>query len=583
MELAFVLSALRRRLWLVALFAVLGILPAVLSDPPINNEYVSVAKLNVVQPTVGNVTFLSGDPDRYVVGQLGVLESASLINDVALKVGMSITDVRDAIDVVHDPGTDTVDVTATTGDPETARNLADTYVKTYTEDLDTERSDSDELTRLSNDIATLRTTLSGLNSTIADEMKPYVDDVFTSRDPKPLPSPEQIVPAQVSERDVAESELTQLIQQRNELISSSRLRVNTRIIQDATLPSDPEPPGGRYLFAGGLFAGAMLGVVAALAWARFSNKVLDVETASEILAAPVVSELPHYRSLARQPLAAFQSLPRSAVPVIDQLCVRAEAKARINEPLTVAVVGTQRNAGATTLALAMAERFAGAGSSVVLVDADVRDPRITALFNAGQDGGVPAVVLNDGALIDQRGRSVFTRTMDPEVSVLGLGSNRGAASLRRDTVASVLEAARRKAQIVVVDGGPALDLASTLQLTAMADAVVLAVPLARQKSDALSDLSRQLDSVRQKLLPVITSPSRRPAKGDVLGADGTIGTSGSPPPIGGWPSNEPVDIPKATPASSPQETSVIGGQPSSIGNGVAKASSSNPAPPTGPV
>ncbi len=581
MELAFVLSALRRRLWLVAVFAVLGILPAVMSDPPTNNRYVSVAKLNVVQPSVGNVTYLSGDPDRYVVGQLGVLESASLINDVALKVGLSITDVREAIEVEHEPGTDIVDITATAGDPETARVLAQTYVTTYTDDLDTERSDSDELTRLSNDIATLRTTLSGLNSTIAEQMEPYVEEVFTGRDPKPLPSPEQIVPAQVTERDVAKSELTQLIQQRNELISSSRLRVNTRIIQDATLPSDPVPPGGRFLFAGGLFAGAMMGIVAALAWARFSTKVLDVDTATAILGAPVVSELPHYRSLARQPLAAFQSLPRSAVPVIDQLCVRAEAKARINEPLTVAVVGTQRNAGATTLALAMAERFAGSGSSVVLVDADVRDPRVTALFNAGPDGGVPAVVINDGALIDQRGRSVFTRTMDPEVSVLGLGSNRGAASLRRDTVASVLEAARRKAQIVVVDGGPALDLASTLQLTAMADAVVLAVPLSRQKSDALSDLSRQLESVRDKLLPVITSPSRRPAKGDVLGADGTIGPAGSPPD-GGWSTNNPVDLTKPTGSSSGPETSVIGGSPSS-GNGAAKTSSANPAPPTGPV
>ncbi len=587
MELAFVLSALRRRLWLVALFAVLGVLPAVLSDPPVSNQYVSVAKLMVVQPTVGNVTFLSGDPDRYVVGQLGVLESASLVNDVALKLGVSITDVRESIEIEHEPSTDIVNIIATADNPDTARILAQTYVDSYMDDLDkADRSDSEELTRLDNDIATLRSTLSGLNSAIAEAMEGYVERAYQGVNSRPLPTPDQIDPARVTERDVAKAELTQLIQQRNQLISSSRLRVNTRIIQQATLPVEPLPPGGRFLFAGGLFAGSMLGIVAALAWARFSTKVLDVDTASEILAAPVVSELPHYRSLARQPLAAFQALPRSAVPVIDQLCVRAEAKARINEPLTVAIVGTQRNAGTTTLALAMAERFAGAGSSVVLVDADVRDPRITALFNASQDGGVPAVVVNDGALIDQRGRSVFTRTMDPEVSVLGLGSNRGAASLRRDTVASVLEAARRKAQIVVVDGGPALDLASTLQITAMADAVVLAVPLSRQKSDSLSDLSRQLDSVRDKLLPVVTSPSRWPAKGDVLGADGSIGKSGpSGRPVSSqsrsWPAGDPIDLTSQPPGSVGGE-SPVPGPPPATGNG-ARTSTASPAPPTGPV
>ncbi|MEL7156175.1 MAG: hypothetical protein AAFN30_06195, partial [Actinomycetota bacterium] len=250
------------------------------------------------------------------------------------------------------------------------------------------------------------------------------------------------------------------------------------------------------------------------------------------------------RSLARNPLAAFQSLPRSAVPTVDQLCVRAEALARIGEPLTVVVAGTMRNAGVTTLALAMAERFAAGGASVVVVDGDVHDPRITALFNATADGGVPAIIANGGALTDQRGRSALTRTMDPAVSVLGLGPNRGSAALRRDTVPNVLDAARRNGDIVVIDGGPVLDLASTLQLANLVDAIVLAVPLSRQKADALTDMARQLGSVREKLLPVVTTPSRRAAKGQVVRADGAIGSSGRVPVM----TNQPGD-PTAGPAA----------------------------------
>jgi uncharacterized protein involved in exopolysaccharide biosynthesis/Mrp family chromosome partitioning ATPase len=576
MELSFVLSALRRRLWLVALFALLGSLPGLLSDPPVSNEYRSVAKLNIVQPTQGNVTYLSSDPDRYVISQLSVLESASLVNEVALANGLSITAVRQAVTIEQDPDTDVVEISAVTTDPDQARSIAQSYVEAYMSTLDTDRSDTGELQRLEEEINNLRTQLTNLNDAIQEAMEPYLA-LLDNRTPPPLPPPDSVEPTLVTERNVIQAEVSQLIAQRNQLVSDSRLRVNTRVIQQATLPTEPVPAGGQFVLAGGLFAGAMLGVLVAMAWARFSTKVLDVDTASEILGVPVVSELPHYRSLARQPLAAFQALPRTAIPVIDQLCVRAEAKARINEPLTVAVVGAQRNAGTTTLALAMAERFAGGGSSVVVIDADVRDPRITAIFNASQDGGVPAVVLNDGALIDQRGRSVFTRTMDPEVSVLGLGSSRGAASLRRDTVASVLEAARRKAQIVVVDGGPALDLASTLQLTAMADAVVLAVPLARQKSDALSDLSRQLDNVRDKLLPVVTSPARRPAKGEIVGVDGAIGGASG---VDWAPPQSPVDL---TPAgngsrSRPEaDGTVLGGPVPSRSGG------RTPAPPSGPV
>ncbi len=572
MELSFVLSALRRRLWLVALFALLGSLPGLLSDPPTSTDYQSEARINIVQPTVGGITFLQSDPNRYVIGQLSVLESASLVNQVAQENNLSLTDVREAVEVEQDPETDVVAIVATFATPDLARSVAQSYVDTYMATLDTDTGDNDEVVRLDAEIARLRNQLANLNEAIQEKAEPFLE-IFQERRTAypPLPPGDLLDPARISERNVVESELTQLIQQRNILISESRLRVNTEVIQDATLPSEPVPVGGQFLLAGGLFAGAMLGIVAALAWARFSNKVLDVEMASEILGAPVVSELPHYRSLARQPLAAFQSLPRSAVPVIDQLCVRAEAKARINEPLTVAVVGSQRGSGTTTMALAMAERFASGGSSVVLVDGDVRDPRITAIFNAAQDGGVPAVVLNDGALIDQRGRSVFTRTMDPEVSVLGLGPSRGAASLRRDTVSPVLEAARRKAQIVVVDCGPALDLASTLQISAMADAVVLAVPLSRQKSDGLADLSRQLDSLRDKLLPVISNPSRRPARGQIFAADGAIrGGSGG---RGGR--SEPIDL-TAMPEGRPSAE----GDPMVLGAGPARRSG---APPSGPV
>ncbi len=540
----------------MSLFAFLGALPGLLTDPPVSNEYRSIADLVIQQPTQGSTSFFTSDADRYVIGQLSVLESAGLVSQVAQVNGLEPADVREAITIEQLPETDVVEIQAVYTDATIAQNIAQSYVDAYMNTLETDRSDQNELDRLNSEIQILQNRLSNLNNRIQEQMQPYLDDSRRGNPPPQIPQPNSVDPAAVSERDLAQAELQELIRVKNALISDSRLRVNTRVIQNATQPLEPLPAGGQFLLAGGLFAGAMLGVAAALAWARFSTKVLDEDTASEILGAPVVSEFPHYRSLARQPLAAFQSLPRSAMPVIDQLCVLAEAKASIDQPLSVVVVGTQRGAGATTLALAMAERFAAGGSSVVLVDADVRDPRITAIFNATADGGVPAVVANDGALIDQRGRSVFTRTMDPEVSVLGLGSNRGQASLRRDTVASVLEAARRKAQIVVVDGGPALDLASTLQATALCDAVVLSVPLSRQKSDSLADLSRQLGAVREKLLPVVTSPARRAARGAVVANDGAIAMPG----LAAAPAPQEPGMPPAAPSNAPERETAIYGQ-----------------------
>jgi Mrp family chromosome partitioning ATPase len=531
MELSFVVSALRRRFWVVTLLALLGSLPGLLSDPQTSSDYESTARLSVQPPTRASVNVFSANPDRYVVSQLSVLESQDLAEDVAERITLqfgeeiSIAALRSLVKIEQVPESDIVEITTTVNDAQKAAAISQAYVELYVDGLATTDEDQVQKTELEQQIATLENELEAVNQRLTDAMAVWLP-TGNALNPAPIPPLEAVDASAVSQRALLEADLAAKNAALNELEQESRLRVNTEVISNAPIPLEPLAPGGNYLLAGGLLAGAILGVVVAMMWARFSTKVLDELSVGDIIGAPVVSELPHFRSLARNPLAAFQALPRSAIPTVDQLCVRAEALARIGEPLTVLVAGTMRSAGSTTLALAMAERFAAGGGSVAVVDADVRDPRITALFNATADGGVPSVIASEGTLVDQRGRSAFTRTMDPAVSVLGLGPNRGSAALRRDTVPVVLHAAKRKAEIVVVDGGPVLDLASTLQFAALADAVVLAIPLSRQKADDLTDTARQLEAVRAKLLPVVTSPSRRSAKGEVVGSDGAIAMPG---------------------------------------------------------
>lgn len=533
MELSFVFSALRRRFWVVTLFALLGSLPGLTADPVVSDEYEAKAVLLVSPPTRSNLNVFNADPDRYVISQLSVLEGDSLAEEVAVRIStqfaeeITVQALALLVEIEHLPDTDIVEITAKIeGSPQKAAAIPQAYAELYVQGLETSDDDLDQRADFEKKIETLTNQLNATDLRLQEQMEKHLPREGDAT-PDPIPPVESVDPAAVSQRALLLSQLQTLNASLADLDVQSRLKVNTEIISNASVPTEPIPPGGNFLLAGGLLAGAILGVIVALLWARFSTKVLDDVSAGDLIGAPLVSEFPHYRSLARNPLAAFQALPRSAVPTIDQLCVRAEALARLDEPLTVVVTGTMRSAGSTTMSLAMAERFAAGGASVVLVDADVRDPRVTALFNATADGGVPSVIAHDGALVDQRGRSAFTRTMDPAVSVLGLGPNRGSASLRRDTVPSVLEAARRKAEIVVVDGGPVLDLASTIQFAALADAVVLAIPMARQKADSLNDMGRQLESVRHKLLPVATAPSRRAARGEVVGTDGQIAVPGA--------------------------------------------------------
>ncbi|MEL7155976.1 MAG: hypothetical protein AAFN30_05180, partial [Actinomycetota bacterium] len=298
-----------------------------------STTYRSTAVLLVSEPSRSGVTVFAADPDRYVVSQLSVLESASLADRVAKRVsaqlGLEISgaDAAALTSIDHAPGTDIVEITSSGRSATLAAAIAQAYAELYVEGLATTDEDQEQRADLVRQIQDLDNRLRSLDDRLRTVMEPFLPEERDAT-PDPIPPPELVDPEAVSQRTVVLDELQRLKASLNELDQQSRLRVNTEIISPATVPTDPIPPSGNFLLAGGLAAGILAGVIVALMWARFSTKVLDEDAAAEIIGAPVVSELAHYRSLARNPLAAFQSLPRSAVPTVDQLCVRAEALAR---------------------------------------------------------------------------------------------------------------------------------------------------------------------------------------------------------------------------------------------------------------
>src|SRR5690606_10414076 len=126
-------------------------------------------------------------------------------------------------------------------------------------------------------------------------------------------------------------------------------------------------------------------IVAAVTLARLSPNVVTDEQAEEILGMPVHGTVPSLPKLHTERHTLLDPLPAEAERFIDSLCVRAEATAvRGSSTLTVVVTGAQRTAGATTVAAAMARRFADNGSRVVLIDGDRQDPELARLFVDGR-------------------------------------------------------------------------------------------------------------------------------------------------------------------------------------------------------
>jgi len=548
MELSFVIAALKRRLWVVLIFVQLGALPFILGSTPATeaNAFESEALIEML-PSATARTF-TAEPDRYVLTQMEILRSRQLATEVAEQLGAvdGPDPIRRSTEIDQIVDTDAVSIRVRLADPLDAQRVAQAIATVYIEGLFAaeDANKVPDLERIDRDLSTARDQLEEVNGRLLEAMTPFLNDSRDTGGGVPLPS--IVAPNESAEQTFLLAEISRLEQQRSALVNQAS-GVNTTIVQNATLPDSQVQDAAGIFNLAFLIGMSLFGVTVALLWARLSPKLLDEVHATEVLGLPVVAKIKRSGALKRDPLVAFNRLPQDLISSVDQIAVQAEALAEIDRPLTIAVVGSQRGSGTTTTAVALAARFAAAEYSVLVVDADRRDPWISEVFTSSDHGGLAALIGHSPVGVDK----IFSRTSEPDVRVLGLGGN--GAALRRESVPMLVERTREAANVIIFDGGPLLDAASSVELTNVVDAVVLAVPLSAARVDDLTVVTRQLTSVAGRVLPVLTGPStgaagRQPVSSN-LGADSRALDGGLVTAARG--SDDPSAIPRRSTPSRP--------------------------------
>jgi capsular polysaccharide biosynthesis protein/Mrp family chromosome partitioning ATPase len=522
-ELSYLFSVLRRRWWLPLVGLVIGLVLGQAIGGDTAKQYESRAVLNVSPPVnVSGITIYQSDPDRYVVGQVSVLKSSSLAERVAALLPSRTTDeVSKATTITHEPRTDIVVISVVLDDPKDAERVANGFATTYLADLTSRvaKSSNPLVKSIDERLATLQASLVDSEKAIqAAQQKVNADNLvlplLKGTDPEyarvkiEVDTTIATIGQLVADRAINQSRYNEELRNKSELERAASSKVATDIVQLAVVPTLAKPSKSKLTTLGGGLVGLLLGLALAVMLARLSGRIVDLREVEEALGASVTVDIPRASGL--EPLRGLlDKLPADLDESIDQLCVRAESKGSPGRTLTIAVVGTMRPSGVTTLAVALASRFNELGSSVVLVDADLANSAITRTF-APSALGIPALLAND---------NIDTRTgknrpqQDPYVSygtvhVLGLGARNGRASLPRAQVAEVIEGASREAQIVVIDAGEALDSSSALEICRLVDVVIVAVPVKKQRRQILEEIGGELSGRARSILPVITRPGQ---------------------------------------------------------------------------
>jgi polysaccharide biosynthesis transport protein len=285
--------------------------------------------------------------------------------------------------------------------------------------------------------------------------------------------------------------------------------------QDPTIEvsSRAEPPRSQtwprpaLSIAVALLAALLLGTGAAVASELISPRITREEDLVVDHGLPVLARVPRLSAKnVREYLTGKGSLPPHVWEAYRTLRANlAVAGPNGGPPRSILVTSAQANEGKTMTAVNLAVTAARAGAHVVLVDGDLRKPRIATAF--GLPGGrhdfvrmLKGEATAEQALVAAPGHERLALLLSTweHTAVVDL--------LEPRRVARVVDELMQTADLVVIDSPPVTEVADALSLADASDAVVLAIRLGKGRRDRLADLRRML--ARRGIYPagfVVTS------------------------------------------------------------------------------
>ncbi|MFW5874673.1 MAG: GumC family protein [bacterium] len=281
---------------------------------------------------------------------------------------------------------------------------------------------------------------------------------------------------------------------------------NTRLVDRASMPIFPAKPDVRRNLLLAIVLGLMLGVGMAFLMEYFADTITNPDQITDRFQIPILGVIPLEREGSDYPLERiFANDPRAAMSeALRTSRVSIQLSGSDSTAKCAAVTSTLPGEGKTTIASNMAQAFAGAGERVLLIDADLRKPRLHKIFTAepaNNGHGLSSYLagVTDGNIIsatDVENLYYIPSGPIPPNPVELLASER---------FARLMEKCGAEFDRIVIDSPPHHGFADLLVLSRQVGGIILVCAMGEATRDGLRHFKRAMSNVQGTVLGCIVN------------------------------------------------------------------------------
>ncbi len=316
---------------------------------------------------------------------------------------------------------------------------------------------------------------------------------------------EVLDPSPVQARDIANALSDEFVVMVRELETPTRdAAPDARVVveQRASIPSAPVSPNKTLNLLTGILTGALLGLALAILRDRLDNTIKSPEVIEEVTGGAVIGYIPFDKKLTTEPAIAFDDDNSGTAEAFRKLRTNLQFLAVDSPPRLIVVTSSSPSEGKSTTSINIALALAEAEHSVVLVDADLRRPRLASYLDLVGSVGL-STVLSGGASLDE----VLQKTKFTKLTFVAAGAVPPNPSELLGSLAAkkIFSDLRAKFDYVIVDSSPLLAVTDGAILAAEADGVLVAVRAGKTKHDQLAHAIGALRDVDANVLGALVT------------------------------------------------------------------------------